>query len=127
MQVAPLPGGAALDALPQIFLAGGDVAFKDLVQGNAAEAQADDFVGHLQEQREVFRWLQFFLLLLICLLFPPPLISPLSFPQLLPKAPHCAPPLLPHSSPAVLLLSSSSSVDATSSTLFTSSSSSTFT
>lgn len=53
VEVGPLPGLAALDALPKVFLAGGDVALKDLVQGDAAEAQADDLVGHLEEQSTV--------------------------------------------------------------------------
>lgn len=55
VEVSPLPGHAAVDTLPQVFLAGGDEAFKDLLQGDAAEAQADDLVGHLQEQVKLFR------------------------------------------------------------------------
>lgn len=48
VEVGLLPRHAALDALPQVLLAGGDVALKDLVQRDAAEAQADDLVGHLE-------------------------------------------------------------------------------
>lgn len=91
MEVGVLPGGAALDALPQVLLAGGDIAFKDLVQRDAAEAQADDLVGHLEEQGEVFRWLHFLLLILIDLLFPSLLVLP--SPQLPPKTSPSAPTL----------------------------------
>lgn len=120
MEVGSFPGCAALDALPQVLLAGGDVASKNLVQGDAAEAQADDLIGHLDEQSAVFRWLQF-LLLLTCLLFLSPLISPPNLPKLPPQT--SAPPLLPYSSSAFLLFSSSSSfssVPATSSSFSTS-------
>lgn len=54
-EVGLLPRHAALDALPQVLLAGGDVALKDVVQRDAAEAQADDLIGHLQTDAQCHR------------------------------------------------------------------------
>lgn len=52
MQVTFLPGVESLDEIAEVLLAGDHIALKDLVQGDALEAQADDLITHLQHSRK---------------------------------------------------------------------------
>lgn len=52
MQVTFLPGVESLDEIAEVLLAGDHIALKDLVQGDALEAQANDLITHLQHSRK---------------------------------------------------------------------------
>lgn len=42
----------SLDKIAEVLLAGDHIALKDLVQGDALEAQANDLITHLQHSRK---------------------------------------------------------------------------
>lgn len=42
----------SLDEIAEVLLAGDHIALKDLVQGDALEAQANDLITHLQHSRK---------------------------------------------------------------------------
>lgn len=52
MQVTFLPGVESLDEIAEVLLAGDHIALKDLVQGDALEAQTNDLITHLQHSRK---------------------------------------------------------------------------
>lgn len=52
MRVNFLPGVESLDEIAEVLLAGDHIALKDLVQGDALEAQANDLITHLQHSRK---------------------------------------------------------------------------
>lgn len=52
VQVTFLPGVESLDEIAEVLLAGDHIALKDLVQGDALEAQANDLITHLQHSRK---------------------------------------------------------------------------
>lgn len=52
MRVAFLPAVESLDEIAEVLLAGDHIALKDLVQGDALEAQANDLITHLQHSRK---------------------------------------------------------------------------
>lgn len=52
MQVTFLPEVESLDEIAEVLLAGDHIALKDLVQGDALEAQANDLITHLQHSRK---------------------------------------------------------------------------